>query len=115
MIAGVYKIVCDQGATFERLMTIKDHSANPINLTGYTARMQVRPEIESSDVLVELTTENGRLVMGGVAGTIAMNLGPAVTATIDRDGFYDLEIISNGGAVHRVLRGRFVVNLEVTR
>jgi hypothetical protein len=44
-----------------------------------------------------------------------MSLSPATTATIDSDGFYDLEIISAAGAVHRVLRGRFVVNLEVTR
>ena len=115
MLAGVYKIVCDQGATFERLITIKDSNDDPMNLTGYTARMQIRPEIESSDVLVELTTENGRITLGGAAGTVELNLTPQVTATIDRDGFYDLEIISNGGAVHRVLRGRFVVNLEVTR
>jgi hypothetical protein len=115
MLAGVYKIVCDQGATFERLLTIEQANGNPMNLTGYTARMQVRPEIESGDVLVELTTSNGGLVLGGAAGTIAMSLSPAITATIDRDGFYDLEIISSGGAVHRVLRGRFVVNLEVTR
>ena len=115
MLAGVYKIVCDQGATFERLLTIEESSGDPMNLTGFTARMQVRPEIESTDVLVELTTENGRLVLGGAAGTISMSLSPVVTATIDRDGFYDLEIISSGGAVHRVLRGRFLVNLEVTR
>jgi hypothetical protein len=115
MLAGVYKIVCDQGATFERLLTIEESSGDPMNLTGYTARMQVRPEIESGDVLVELTTANGRLVLGGAAGTIAMSLSPATTATIDSDGFYDLEIISAAGAVHRVLRGRFVVNLEVTR
>lgn len=115
MLAGVYKIVCDQGATFERLLTIEESSGDPMNLTGFTARMQVRPEIESTDVLVELTTANGRLVLGGAAGTIAMSLSPAITATIDRDGFYDLEIISSGGAVHRVLRGRFLVNLEVTR
>ena len=115
MLAGVYKIVCDQGATFERLLTSAEPSGDPMNLTGYTARMQVRPEIESTNVLVELTTTNGRLVLGGAAGTIAMSLGPEITATIDRDGFYDLEIISSGGAVHRVLRGRFVVNLEVTR
>jgi hypothetical protein len=115
MLAGVYKIICDQGATFQRVLTITDANDDPMNLTGYTARMQVRPEIESSDLLVELTTQNGRITLGGAAGTIALNLTPQITATIDRDGFYDLEIISSGGAVHRVVRGRFVVNLEVTR
>lgn len=115
MLAGVYKIVCDQGATFERLLTINDANNEPLDLTDYTARMQVRPEIDSDEIMVELTTENGRITLGGAAGTIELNLTPEVTATIDRDGFYDLEIISNGGAVHRVLRGRFVLDPEVTR
>jgi hypothetical protein len=115
MLAGVYKIICDQGATFQRVFTITESNDEPMDLTGYTARMQIRPEIESSDVLIELTTQNGRITLGGTAGTIELNLTPQNTATIDRDGFYDLEIISSGGAVHRVLRGRFVVNLEVTR
>jgi hypothetical protein len=115
MLAGVYKIICDQGATFQRVLTITDANDDPMNLTGYTARMQIRPEIESTDVLLELTTQNGRITLGGAAGTIALNLTPQDTATIDRDGFYDIEIISSGGAVHRVVRGRFVVNLEVTR
>jgi hypothetical protein len=115
MIAGVYKIVCDQGATFERVITVKDSTGSPMNLTGYTARMQVRREIESSTILVELTTENGRIALGGAAGTITLSMNAATTAAIEDEGVYDLEIISNAGAVHRVLKGRFVLQLEVTR
>lgn len=115
MIAGTYKITCDQGATFERVFTIKDGNGDPLNLTGYTARMQVRPEIDSDEVLVELTTQNGRIALGGAEGTIALSLDAATTAEIDKDGVYDLEIISAGGEVHRVLKGRFVLDPEVTR
>jgi hypothetical protein len=115
MLAGTYKITCDQGATFERVITVKDSTGSPMNLTGYTARMQVRREIESSTTLVELTTQNGRITLGGAAGTISLSMDAATTAAIEDEGVYDLEIISNGGAVHRVLKGRFVLNLEVTR
>lgn len=115
MLAGIYKIKIDQGATFERLLVVRDEDDNLMNLTGYTARMQVRPEIDSNEILVELTTENGRLVLGGANGTIYMTLSPEITETIDTDGMYDLEIVSNGGAVHRLMRGPFVVNPEVTR
>jgi hypothetical protein len=115
MIAGTYKITCDQGATFERVFTVKDGNGDLLNLTGYTARMQVRPEIDSAEVLVELTTQNGRIVLGGVAGTIALSLDAGITAEIDKDGVYDLEIISAGGDVYRVLKGRFVLDPEVTR
>lgn len=115
MIAGTYKITCDQGATFERVFTVKDGQGDLLNLTGYTARMQVRPEIDSDEVLVELTTQNGRITLGGAAGTITLSLSAATTAGIDKDGHYDLEIISAGGEVYRVLKGRFVLDPEVTR
>jgi|688.fasta_scaffold1407272_2 hypothetical protein len=120
MIAGIYRITCDQGATFERTLTvynpsISGASATPVNLTGYSARMQVRPETDSATVLVELTTENGRLALGGAAGTIDMEIEAEVTATIDRDGVYDLEIYNNAGKVYRVIKGRFVLEPEVTR
>lgn len=115
MVAGIYKIKCDQGATFQRLLTIRDGNDDLFDLTGFTARMQVRPEVLSDEVLVELTTENGRITLGGANGTILLSLSPQVTATIDTDGFYDLEIVSSGGNVYRLLRGAFVLDPEVTR
>lgn len=115
MIAGVYKMVCDQGATFSRLLTIRNGENDLLDLTGYTARMQVRPEVDSDEILVELTTENGRISLGGAYGTVLLHLPPEVTATISTDGFYDLEIITSGGAVYRLLRGKFALDPEVTR
>jgi hypothetical protein len=44
-----------------------------INLTGYTARMQVRSTLESAEALIELTTANGRIALGGSAGTITLD------------------------------------------
>ena len=120
MLAGTYRINCDQGATFERSLTIYQPavlgaSAVPVDLTGYSARMQVRPETDASATLVELTTENGRITLGGVAGTIELFIDAETTATIDRDGVYDLEIYNAAGTVYRVIKGRFVLDPEVTR
>ena len=120
MRAGIYRMNCDQGATFERTLTIynpsvEGASATPVDLTGYSARMQVRPETDSSEIMVELTTENGGLTVGGAAGTIEIEIDADVTETFDVDGVYDLEIYNNAGKVYRVIRGRFVVEPEVTR
>jgi hypothetical protein len=120
MLAGVYRMNCEQGATFTRTLTILNPEVNgvpgdPVNLNGYSARMQVRPEIESGDVMVELTTENGYIVLGGEDGTINLNIPADVTATIETDGRYDLEIYNVDGTVYRVLKGSFVVCPEVTR
>ena len=36
----------------------------PVDMTGCTAKMQVRAEFGSDDVLAELTTENGGITLG---------------------------------------------------
>lgn len=115
MLAGIYNFTCEQGANFTRIITLYEPDGEtPYNLTGYQARMQVRREVDESTILVELTTANGRITLGGAAGTITLNLTASVTAAINDDGVYDLEIVS-GANVHRVLKGLFRLDYEVTR
>lgn len=117
MLAGRYNIVCDQGSTFVREIEIMDSDETPYNLTGYTARMQVRREVESTGTpLIELTTTNGRLSISGALGIITMSLTPTETAALTRSGYYDLEIVQTStGKVFKVLRGEFRLEKEVTR
>ena len=116
MIAATYNIVCDQGATFDRTLTWKDNNGNPVDLTGYTARMQVRSVVDSSVVLLSLTTANSRIVLGGVAGTVQLTVDPTVMAAVAGGQYvYDLELVSAGGSVSRLVMGTFTVRDEVTR
>ena len=52
----------------------------PVDLTGVTARMQLREKLDSSVVLLELTTENGRIVVDDATKTITLNITAADTA-----------------------------------
>ena len=49
MAAGLYDITIEQGATFQMNLTWKDSTGSPVNITGYTARMQVRENYEAED------------------------------------------------------------------
>lgn len=115
MIAGVHNFTIDQGATWNRTVELQNPDETPYNLTGYTARMQIRRETTSSTVMMSLTTENGRITLGGALGTIALSLTDELTATIPYDGVYDLEIVSGSGEVYRVIKGIIRLNPEVTR
>lgn len=116
MTPGDYNLTIRQGGTFSRVLTWKDDAGDEINLTGYTARMQVRASHSSADVLLSLTTENSRITLGGVAGTITLSLLAADTAALTWEwGVYDLELISGGGLVYPLLEGRVRVDREVTR
>lgn len=117
MGAAKYNFVIEQGATFCPVITWKDSAGTAVNLTGYTARMQIRPSIDSTTKTVELTTSNGGITLGGSAGTISLLIGAASTddLTINYRGVYDLELISASGVVTRILSGSISVSGEVTR
>lgn len=111
--AATYNIICDQGATFQRQLTWTDSTGTAVNLTGYTARMQVRPTVDSSTLTLELTTSNGRITLGGSAGTIDL-LVLASAMTMAGDYVYDLELVYST-TVTRLVQGFFTVRAEVTR
>ena len=127
MIAGIYNITCEQGSSFLRILEIEqpDLATDPtgqtyeeFDLTGYTARMQVRRTIDSASAIVTLTTENLGLEINPTEATtnmIKMEMSASVTASIDSSGVYDLEIIANDGFVSKVVRGAFTLIQEVTK
>lgn len=103
------------GATFSRVIRYKADGSN-VNLTGYTARMQIRPSAASATTTLSLTTENGRIALGGTAGTITLTVSATDTAAITAGRYvYDLELVSAGGIVTRLLQGVVTVIANVTR
>lgn len=115
MAAGLYDITIEQGATFQMNLTWKDSTGTPVNLTGYTARMQVRENYEAESTLVSLTSTGGDIVLGGVLGTIAITIAASATQSLQLDeAVYDLELV-NGTTVTRLLQGKAVISREVTR
>jgi len=116
MGAGTYNFTIEQGATFKRIMTWKDSNGNPINLTGYTARMQVRTAKDSPNVILTLDTDtNGGITLGGVSGTITIEISASKTASLDfKTAVYDLELEKDGSVV-RLLEGSVTLSKEVTK
>ena len=115
MPAGIYNITAEQGSTFSRVLTWRDANDALINLTGYTARMQVRADYTSLTTVLSLTTENGKITLGGALGTITLLVSASDMADISNGSFvYDLEMV-NSTTVTRLVQGNFTVNAEVTR
>lgn len=111
------KLTILQGATFRKRWTWKPGCV-PMGFAGCKARMQVRAEIDSTVVLLELTTENGGIVLGAEPGTIDLYIKATDTAVIAwESGVFDLEIQYAAGAdeVDRLIYGAVTVSREVTR
>jgi hypothetical protein len=112
------KFRLERGATFDPLFTYKTTDGTPVNLAGCTARMQIRPEVDSTVVIADLTTENGGITLGGTAGTVQLFMSPTDTAAIDaryESACYDIEIVFSPTRVYRVLEGKLKITKEVTR
>jgi len=114
-LAGKYNMTIDQGATLSQVWTYKDSDGNLVDLTGYTSAMQVRETFASAATILDLTTENGGITLGGAAGTITLAISAATSAAIDEGQYiYDLELV-NGAVVERLVQGTFTVRAEVTQ
>lgn len=116
MAADVHNFTIEQGVTLEKSIVWSDDEQEPIDLTGFTARMQVRSTITAPTTLVELTTENDGITLGGVTGEILLTQEADDTAAYSWvTGVYDLELVSAAGKVTRLLKGTITVDPEVTR
>lgn len=114
-VAGKLNLVIEQGATFLVNMTWTDENSSPIDLTGYDARMDIKENINSVTPIITLSVTNTRIVLGGVAGTIQLNITDADTTSLTFSrAVYDLEMISSGGQVTRLLEGSVTLSDEVT-
>ena len=111
---GTYNITVWQGADYDKTFTATQ-GGTAINWTGYTARMQVRDSSDATATLLSLTSGSG-ITLGGTAGTIAVAITSTQSAAIASGAYaYDLELVSSGNIVTRLLQGAFIVSGNVTR
>ena len=114
-MADNYQILIDQGATYSLALTYKDANGTAINLTGYTAAMQIRTSYESASTVVSLTSSSG-IVITAATGLLTINITSTQTAALTPGTYvYDLEITSGANVVTRLIQGSVMVSAEVTR
>ena len=80
-MSAKFNLICEQATTFNFQFSINNDSV-PINITGYTGTMTVRPFVGSSTTTVVATTENGRMVLTGATGTVTVTLSSTLTEPI---------------------------------
>jgi hypothetical protein len=131
MSAGRYPIYIEQGATIDFEVQYKDSNGNPVNLTGYGARMQIRPSVSSNEVYLSLTsnlnTDGTGINMSGsspykppTSGSLGIYIASCTSSMLNfGDAVYDLEIFApidvDCPIVTRILQGPVRLSKEVTR
>ena len=112
MSAGYQELFLEQGTTFSTTVTIDDAYGTPYDLTGFTAKSQIRKSYYSTtptaDFVISIPTpENGLLTL---------TLGHTQTANIAAGRYvYDVVIKNTSNNVTRILEGIVNVMPQVTR
>jgi hypothetical protein len=87
----------------------------PIDITGYSARMQLRSSHTAADPVTTLSTDNGRIVLGGEDGTIDLDFD-LVTHPVPAGRYvFDLLMIPSSGPRRRLVEGIITISPAVTR
>jgi hypothetical protein len=126
MAAAKYSFVIEQGATLDFQIDWTDDSGSAIDLTGYHARMQIRPQVESDAVYISLSSSlqpdgtginlrgaNGQQPLE--SGSIGIFISAYSSSLLDfGKAVYDLEMV-NGNYVTRLMEGYVNLSKNVTR
>lgn len=87
----------------------------PMDLTGMTARMQIRPSLTSTTIIDTYTTELGTIAVDNTLKTITILVPATTTAGYTfSTGVYSLELIS-GSTVYQIITGNISLTQEITR
>ena len=121
-MAAVFNFVdqyaIDQGSDWFATVFYKDPNGDPIDMTGYTAALQMRSNPDDTTAVLTLTTENGGIGIDDLLGQVNIHATNEQTAAIDEGYYvYDLEVcdVSNGGIITRLVQGQALISAEVTR
>lgn len=129
MSAGRYSFTIEQGTTFQLELIYKDSNQTPINLTGYSGRMQIRPTVDSNTVYLTLSSslnaDGTGLNFSGSSGTnppssgsIGVYIASCTSSLLNfTNAYYDLEIYSGSNCPYtvRLIEGQVQLSKEVTR
>lgn len=120
MPASVYDLYIEQGSTFRMRIRLYDADSQPLDITGYTARSQIRQSISTNTIIHEMTTENGGIAVTGPSGYLDIAITDLKTQAFKftSPAVWDLELVAPVAAnsvVSRLLKGNVYLDPEVTR
>ena len=126
MAAGKYSFIIEQGATTNFQINWNDESGSAVDLSGYQARMQIRPQIDSTEIFLSLSSslsaDNTGINLSGSnfitpvqSGSIGIYISAHSSSLLSfGEAFYDLEMVK-ANEVTRLLEGKVKLSKNVTR
>jgi len=106
----------DQNATFKfQVQYTEDDAVTPINLTGASAKMQVRDTKGGSKLAFTLTSPSGGITIDGPQGLLSVTVTPTQTNKLFYPkSSYDIMVVDSNGNKIKILEGFMTLSRSVT-
>lgn len=109
-----WPLIINQGDTWNVTIIWTDSEGEPVDLSGVTGAMQLR-RFFGYPVLLDITTENGRMEIVGPEGRIEISVDNDTMAAIKLSaGVFDLKLTYPDGVRTTLMRGEYQLRYEVT-
>lgn len=111
-------LVIQQGAKYQHTFTYVEAGTSgvptPVDLSGVTAKMQIRPHARSNTLLFDSQTSNFNL--DPATGRVELVIDHSATAALNfRKAAYAIELTFPNGDVERMVDGSVQLSFEVVR
>ena len=115
-MAGQKNFEVDQNATFSfQVQYTQEDGETPIDLTGASAKMQVRDTKGGNKLAVTLTSPSGGITIDGPEGILNIKMTPTQTNKLFYPkSSYDVMVIDSNGNKIKLLEGFMTLNRSVT-
>lgn len=117
-----YDFTLKQGVPFTLPLTYRNPNnfdgslGTPIDITGWTAHMQIRTNYGATEIITDLTDANDGVVLGGVAGTVTPTMTAEQTSALTfTTAVYDLFIFDLAGTPLCLVQGAITLTKQVTQ
>lgn len=113
--SGELNLTVDEGTDFTLPLLWKDENGTPVDLTGYSAALQIRYSVNDDGTPLLNLTNGAGITLGGVLGTIDIEVTKAQNNFGQQTLVWDLEMTSPAAKTVRLLRGTWTSKPEVTK
>ena len=114
-MAGQKNFEVDQNATFSFIVEYKDNNGLPIDLTGSTAKMQVRDTKGGSKLAFSLTSPAGGITITPLLGKLTIKMTPTQTNKLFYPkSSYDIMVTDSNSNKIKIIEGFLTLSRSVT-
>lgn len=105
-----------QGCDIEFALQETDDDDEPVDVSGYDAKMTLRRQANDNEIVAEFTVGNGRVSIGSTDGLIQFVMTAVDSAALPAGkGVYEIRFTNADGKTWQPQGGKYTITREITR